>query len=142
MVARFTEREVIALTDQAGSGEVDEAQLGAAIVQAGTEIDSYLGRRYALPLAVGGMPLATAPELLVGICCDIARYRLTSTEVQETEPIRRRYQDALKALKMLADGDLVFGEGPDLVGGSNPNAQGASVRTNARQRVFDGCGGY
>lgn len=143
LVARFSEREAIALSDRTGTGEVDEAQLVAGGLQpASEEIDSYLGRRYALPLAVGGVPMASPPAMLVGICCDIARYRLTGTEVQETDAIRRRYNDALKALQLLADGKAVFAESPDLVGGSNPNAQGASVRTNDRCRVFDHGGGY
>ncbi len=142
-VARFTEREAVMVSDRAGTGLVDEAQLTAGGLQpASEEIDSHLGRRYALPLAVGGVPMASPPAVLVGLCCDIARYRLTGTEVQETDAIRRRYTDAVKALQLLADGKTVFAESPDLVGGSSPNAQGASVRTNERDRMFDRCGGY
>lgn len=142
-VARFTEREAVALSDRAGVGLVDEAQLTAGGLQpASEEIDTFLGRRYALPLAVGGVPMAIPPAVLVGICCDIARYRLTGTEVQETDAIRRRYTDAVKALQLLADGKTVFAEGPDLVGGTNPNAQGASVQTNDRCRVFGREAGY
>lgn len=142
-VARFTEREAIALSDRAGSGVLDEAQLLDGGLQPATdEINGFLGRRYALPLAVGGVPMATPPAVLVGICCDIARYRLTGTEVQETDAIRRRYTDAVKALQLLADGKTVFAESPDLVGGSNPNAQGASVQTNDRSRLFNRCEGY
>ncbi|MGC4076284.1 MAG: DUF1320 domain-containing protein [Rubrivivax sp.] len=142
MIARFTERECIALSDRAGTGVVDEAQLLAGGLQpASDEIDSYLGRRYALPLAVGGVPMSTPPLVLVGLCCDIARYRLTGTEVQETEAIRHRYQDAIAMLKLLADGKTVFAEGPDLVGGTNPNGMGASVKANARCRLF-GPGGH
>ncbi|WP_431287474.1 gp436 family protein [Roseateles chitinivorans] len=146
MVERFTERECIALSDRSGAGVVDEAQLTAGgLVPASDEINIYLGRRYALPLAQGGVPLVSPPAMLVGICCDIARYRLTGTEVQETDPIRRRYKDAVVALQLLADGKAVFAESPDLVGGSNPNAAGASVKSNERRRLFggDGCyGGY
>lgn len=146
MVERFTERECIALSDRTGAGVVDEAQLTAGgLVPASDEINIYLGRRYALPLAQAGVPLASPPAMLVGICCDIARYRLTGTEVQETDPIRRRYKDAIAALQLLADGKAVFAESPDLVGGSNPNAAGASVKANERRRLFggDGCyGGY
>jgi len=137
MVARFTEREVIAITDRDGAGVVDTVQLGKALDDASGEIDSNLGRRYALPLARAGVVLTDTPRLLVGLCCDIARYRLTGTEVQETEAIRNRYRDALKTLKMLADGDMVFAESPDLVTATSPNSPGASVKTNARCREFD-----
>lgn len=146
MIDRFSERECVALSDRTGAGVVDESQLVAGgLVPASEEIDTYLGRRYALPLAIGGVPMASTPAILVGLCCDIARYRLTGTEVQETDAIRRRYKDALAVLQLLADGKNVFAESPDLVGGTNPNAQGASVKSNDRRRVFGpgGCvGGY
>jgi len=142
-VARFTEREAIALSDRAGLGVLDEAQLLDGGLQPATdEINGFLGRRYALPLAVAGVPMVTPPAVLVGLCCDIARYRLTGTEVQETDAIRRRYTDAVKALQLLADGKTVFAESPDLVGGTNPNAQGANVQTNDRERLFNRCEGY
>jgi phage gp36-like protein len=144
MVARFTEREVVAITDRAGAGEVDLVQLGAALVDASAEIDMHLGRRYALPLARAGVVMVTAPTVLVGLCCDIARYRLTGTEVQETEAIRNRYKDATKMLAQLADGSIVLAESPDLVSASNPNSQGAAVQTNERCREFskDSLGTY
>ena len=138
MIDRFTEREVIAITDHANTGEVDTVKLDKALADASGEIDSHLGRRYALPLARGGVVLASQPNLLVGICCDIARYRLTGTEVQETEAIRLRYKDALITLKLLADGLAVFAESPDLVAAGNPNAAGSAVATNERCREFGG----
>lgn len=137
MIARFTEREVIALTDRAGLGVVDTVQLASALVDATGEIDSQLGRRYALPLAQGGVPLAFTPTVLVGLCCDIARYRLSGTEVQETEVIRNRYKDAIRMLGLLADGQAVFAEAPDLVGSGSANAAGSVVRGNHRCRAFD-----
>jgi phage gp36-like protein len=144
MIARFTEREVIALTDRTGAGVVDAVQLADAIAQAGAEIDAHLGRRYQLPLAAGGTPLATPPQILVGLCCDIARYRLTGTEVQETEAIRVRYKDALHMLTKLGNGETVFSESPDLLGAGNANAQGAAVKANQRCRLFPAghAGGY
>ena len=144
MLARFTEREVVALTDTAGTGLVDAEKLGLALVDASAEIDGYIGRRYALPLTRGGAPLPATPQILVGLCCDIARYRLTGTEVQETEAIRARFRDAVKVLMSLGDGSVVFAESPDLLSSGNPNAAGAVVRTNQRDRMFgtDTLGSY
>lgn len=136
MILRFTEREVIAITDRVGAGQVDDVQLGAALDQASTEIDGYIGRRYALPLASGGVPIAPSPTLLVGVCCDIARYRLTGTEVQETEAIRNRYRDAIALLKLLASGEVVLAEAPDLLPATSTNSRGASAVVNDRERVF------
>jgi len=143
-VARFTEREAIALTDRDGIGRVDEVQLGDAIASAGAEIDAHLGKRYALPLAREGVPLASAPLVLVGVCCDIARYRLCGTEVQETDAVRNRYRDALALLKTLASGEAVFAESPDLLPASSANAAGGAVAANERARSFgrDTLGGY
>lgn len=129
MVSRFTLREVIALTDRNNTGAVDEVELGRALTDASGEIDAHLGRRYALPLTAGGQPMSAPPQILIGLCCDIARYRLTGTEVQETEAIRARYKDAINVLKLLAAGDMVFAESPDLVGAGNPNAAGSAVAT-------------
>lgn len=137
MVSRFTEREVVALTDRAGTGMVDAQALGLALVDASAEVDAYLARRYALPLAVQGVALSSVPSILVGACCDIARYRLTGTEVMETESIRNRFRDALKLLQQIADGSLGFAEPLDLVRAGNSNSPAAVTRTNERERLFD-----
>lgn len=136
MVDRFTEREVIAITDRDGTGSVDTVQLDKALVDASGEIDSHIGRRYALPLTKGGLPLVAPPQMLVGVCCDIARYRLTGTEVQETDAIRNRYKDAIKVLELLADGRMVFADPPDLLAAGSSNAAGSAVATNTRCREF------
>lgn len=136
MIERFTEREVLALTDRANTGEIDETRLGAAIEAAGSEIDAHLGRRYTLPLTAAGVVLTTPPLMLTGLCCDIARYRLSGTEVQETDAIRNRYKDAINVLKMLGNGEMVFAEAPDLLPATSPNAGGGTVATNERCRLF------
>ena len=76
------------------------------------------------------------PTVLVGLCCDIARYRLTGTEVQETEAIRTRYKDAVALLKLLASGETGFAEGPDVTT-TAPSTIGAGFsEANERTRVF------
>lgn len=136
MISRFTEREIIAITDRDGTGLVDEVQLGKALADASAEIDSHLGRRYALPLVRSGVALVDSPVMLVGLCCDIARYRLTGTEVQETEAIRNRYRDAVATLKLLASGEVVIPDGPDLAPAGSSIGAGGFVATNERCREF------
>jgi phage gp36-like protein len=92
--AQFGEREVIALTDRDLDGLPDQAVVDAALGIASDEIDAYLVSRYALPLA-------SVPRLLSTLCCDIARYRLTGAEAQETDPSRNRYRDAIKMLEKI-----------------------------------------
>ena len=105
LVARFGTSEVLALTDRANTGAIDASVLTAAFEQAGDEIDAYLGGRYSLPLA-------SVPRLLVGVCCDIVRYRLCGADVSETEPARNRFKDALKLLEQIRDGKLTLGLDP------------------------------
>lgn len=103
MIARFGEAEVIALTDRAGLGTVDDAVLAGALAEADAEIDPYLAPRHVLPLA-------SVPKILTGFACDIARYRLCgSGGVTETEEIRNRYKDAIKFLDSVASGKLGLG---------------------------------
>ena len=103
MIARFSEAEVIALTDRANIGVVDDTVLAGALAEADAEIDPYLAPRHVLPLA-------SVPRILTGFACDIARYRLCgSGGVTETDEIRNRYKDAIKFLESVASGKIGLG---------------------------------
>jgi phage gp36-like protein len=102
MIARFGEDEVIALTDRANLGVIDDAVLNSALAEADAEIDPYLAPRHQLPLA-------SVPKILIGYACDIARYRLCGASVMETEAIRNRYKDAVRFLESVAAGKLGLG---------------------------------
>lgn len=125
MIARFGEREVRILTDRENMGLIDAAVLTYALTQADAEIDGYLQGRYALPLA-------EVPTLLVGIACDVARYRLAGTDIRETDPIRMRYKDAAKLLTSISKGELNLG----LSAGGQPAPEAGSVRVVEGARVF------
>lgn len=66
-----------------------------AIQDATEEINGYIGGRYALPLP-------NVPSNLERMACDIARYRLYFQ--QPTEEVRKRYEDAISFLKLVATG--------------------------------------
>jgi phage gp36-like protein len=125
MVAAFGEREVVALTDRDLLGVIDTSVLMAAIELAGDEIDAYLNGRYALPLV-------NPPRLLTRLACDIARYRLSGSEAQETEPSRNRYKDAVKTLTMIKGGELTMG----LNQAQQEVPERATVRIVNGQRTF------
>ena len=99
LTTRFTESELIQLTDRAQVGEIDTDVLTAAISDATSEIDDYLSKRYPLPITD-----LTALARLVRICCDIARYVLYDDHA--TEHVIRRYGEAVSYLKAVAAGDL------------------------------------
>ena len=128
MIARFSEAEVIALTDRGDLGVIDDAVLAGALEEADAEIDPYLAPRYKLPLA-------NVPRILTGFACDIARYRLCGTGgVTETEEIRNRYKDAVKFLESVANGKI--GLGLDAANNVAPSAN--TVQFSAPgARVFD-----
>ena len=97
-VVRIGERESIELTDREMIGVVDEDLLQVALADSSSQIDGYLGGRYKLPLA-------TVPQNLVRICCDLARYHLTSkSSVTMTEEVENRYKFCLKELENISKG--------------------------------------
>lgn len=113
----YGEAEIIALSDRAGVGTADEALITDALTRAGSEADSYLSRRYSLPLA-------EVPPVLKTVVCDIARHLLTGGPTSETDPIEERYKRAVAWLSDVAAGqaDLPIprpesGAGPEFSSG-------------------------
>lgn len=102
MVSEFGESEVLALTDRDNLGMIDSGLLADRLEKASGEIDSYLVKRYAVPLAV-------VSPLIVTYCCDIARYRLSGAQVAEVETVRNRYKDAVRFFEAVRDGKIDLG---------------------------------
>ena len=127
MEARFGAREVIALTDRDLTGAVDDAVLQQALKDADAEISGYLVGRYTLPFTA-------VPAVLVGYACDIARYRLTGTDVTCTEDIESRYSKAVKYLTLVGRGDLSLGIDVSGVTVGATAENGAAVRVSPGRR--------
>lgn len=100
MIDRYGEASLVRIADRDGDREIDTGLLESKIETASSAIDSYLGTRYAVPIA-------SPPPLLVNICCDIAHYQLFDTNVLEL--VKERYQDALKLLRDIANGKATLG---------------------------------
>lgn len=106
LVELFGEPEIIALSrlhDPAGM-TIDTVRVNAAIAYAEDEINSYIGLRYT-------SPFTSVPIVLGGKAADIARYQLDS--IHPREDVRKRYEDAIKWLILVASGkiDLSLGAG-------------------------------
>ncbi len=97
LIDRFTEAELVQLTDAADVGVIDAAVVSKAIADASSLIDSYVRSRYPLPLL-------SVPGDLERIACDIARFYLFADSVPDA--VKYRYEDAMKWLKQLAAGVL------------------------------------
>ena len=117
LVERFGFEEVAQRTNRFDGRSIDEAVLARALADAGAEIDAYLVRRYALPLA-------STPGLLVRLCADLARYQLCGDKVPDS--VRQRYVDAVAVLKRLATGEV------QLAGVAAVPAAGAGAAVAAR----------
>ena len=102
LTAQFGETEVIAISDRNRDGVADMLVVEGALQRASDTMDSYLAARYPLPLEV-------VPQLLVAICCTIARYELLGADVTETEVARNRHKDALLMLEQIRNGRLDIG---------------------------------
>ncbi|MOA13986.1 hypothetical protein D3C78_1340600 [compost metagenome] len=81
---------------------IDAGVIEQATADATAEIDSYVGTRHRLPLAV-------IPEVLVRLCGDIALYRLSAEAGSGTEEKRTRYEDAVALLRRIASGEVSLG---------------------------------
>lgn len=125
--ARYGAEEVLQLADRNGDGLADTGVIEQALADAGAEIDGYLGSRYQLPLA-------NAPQVINVYACDIARYRLYASAA--TEEVRNRYQDALKFLKLAAEGKVMIG--PAANGAAPLSAGGAEMQSGGRVFGRDG----
>lgn len=101
MVDRYGTAEVLRAADRDGDGVADTEAVERAIADATEEIDSYLSRRYKLPLV-------TVPGLVARIAGDIVMYRLSADPGSYTEEKRERYEDAVRQLKALASGDTLL----------------------------------
>ncbi len=78
---------------------LDEEKIRQAISDADAEIDSFLSRRYPLPLAV-----TEIPRPLQRVALSLAFYWLSERDNQVTELIQKRYDDAIKTLREMASG--------------------------------------
>jgi len=102
LVARYGMDTILVASDRDQDGVIDAGVIEQATADASAEIDSYVG-------ALHRLPLASVPEVLVRLCCDIALYRLSMDAGSGTEEKRTRYEDAVALLRRIASGDVSLG---------------------------------
>ncbi|MDX2008257.1 MAG: DUF1320 domain-containing protein [Meiothermus sp.] len=123
--------------------EAGEARIGKALVQAESEVNSYVALKYALPLA-------DVPEALKTATTDIAVYRLfkrrgirpgTADEVVQTD-----YRNAVAWLRDIASGKATLTASGGGQGGDDAAlpVAGQAAKVTAAERVFsrDKLGGF
>lgn len=110
----------------------DTDKLARACEDATNLINGYLGSRYTLPLS-------SVPDMVKAWAADIARYRLW--DERAPEEVRRRYDDCLDQLRLVANGTIALPPGSD---GNKPDAGGVAFGGYSACRVFtsDTLAGY
>lgn len=122
---RFDADELLDLAPlKTDATKLDMLRLSKACDDASEEIDSYAGRRYALPIK-------SCSAVLVGYACDIARYRLHTDRMPEN--VRKRYEDAIKWLGDVAAGRVVL-VGADLISSAS---SGATIVVKQAATIFN-----
>lgn len=99
MIDRYGAEAVVTSADRHGDGSIDDTALSTALADASSEIDSYLSRRYSVPLA-------SPPESIVHACCVLALYKVSSDPGTTTDEKRQRYEDVISWLEKVAKGDV------------------------------------
>lgn len=94
------------LTDDAGSGAPDEVVAGEALGGAEGEANSFLARRYAVPVEAADEPEVAA--LLKSMALDLAEYRLHARRGHVPEDVRVKCEAALRWLQLVAAGQAVL----------------------------------
>lgn len=90
-----------ALTSVTRDGDSDASALDRAGVAASSEMDSYLGVNYTVPLT-------TVPDIVVRFCVDMLIYLASMDAGTGTDEKRKRYEDAIAWCKRISSGDAVL----------------------------------
>lgn len=120
MLKKFGERQLIELTDNETpyTGQINMDKLDAANEEANSEVDGYISRF---------LPLQTIPPFLINIACNLSRFHACTTMMTENDPIKIKYDNSIKTLKLINKGELSLGGTP---------AGSKSVPTSADNVVF------
>ncbi len=116
--------ELAELTAESGDSP-DYAVVDGAIEQAAAEIDSYLGVKYAVPLA-------PVPVQVKALAVDLAIYQLYSRRSVVPGVRRQNYADAVAFLQQAAAGQVVV-EG---TGGEAPSQSREVTHLGSAARLF------
>jgi len=130
LIDRFSEDELIQLTDRHNLGVIDDNVLNRAIEDASTEMDGYLSRF--------NYTADTLPESLEPLACNIARYYLYDDA--PSDHIITRYNNAIKYLEKVNKGTLTIGkteQGVEVASVDLPEMQsGGTVFSRDKSRDF------
>lgn len=106
LTGELSEVELMQLTDDERIGAINVSRVAEEIDNACTEIDTFLGARYTVPLA---LPL---PGSVKGWAVKIAVYLLYLRRHRVPPDVRIAYEDVIARLKDVRDGKMSLGIEP------------------------------
>lgn len=130
LIDRFGQAELDQVADATGTGALDITRINRALGDADAEIDAALRGRYSLPLA-------SVPDLVQRVACDLARESLY--EDMPTEVVKDRAKRAREQLAAIAKGLMVIDATPAPVEESSAGL--VEIVTGRRTSPFVGFGG-
>lgn len=124
IIDRYGEDILLTSFDPDNTGSEDNDIINQALDDASSEIDSYVGSIY-------DVPLATTPDIIVARCVDMAVYLGSFRTDTMTENKENRYKQATAWLLLVAKGTIQLG----LEAEPSTKAGGAVV-SNSAERTF------
>ena len=103
---RMSNAVYIQLTDDAGTGIADEAKVTEARMAAECEVNSYLGRRYQVPVDVD--VFTELQPLLRSVTLDLAEYRLHARRPAVPADVAAKRAAAVDWLGKIANGTALL----------------------------------
>lgn len=131
MQARFEERQLIQLTDQAQVGAIDIAKIDQVLISADTLITGYIATRHRDTAALAGHPILT------DIACDYAMSLLWKSDLPDW--VKDRRKDAIAKLDKISAGTIKLDQGEETAA-----ARPGQILTSGPDRQFgrDSLRGY
>ncbi len=120
--ARFGAQEILELTDRNADNVADAGVLENAIADAGAVIDTFVAKRYDLPLS-------SVPAALVKTACDLVRYALHKEDPPDR--VAAAQKDAMAFLRDIAAGKAVLD-----IAGAEPAGAENEILIGGDARIF------
>ncbi len=121
----------VQLTDDTGTGSADTDKVDEARLGAEGEVNSYLGRRYQVPIDLAQH--AEVADVLKSFVLDLAEYRLHARRPPVPGAVSNKRNQAIAWLDRVARADVVL---PSVDPIQENSARGVSAETSSNERFF------
>jgi len=130
ILKQLAESALIELTDDEGTGSVNDDVVNRAIADSDATIEAYCARRYKIPLS-------SVPDKVRQVGVDIDIYNLYSRKGDVIPDLRNdRYKEAIRLLEKISEGKISLGLQPP----PDPPAEGdypGGSKVSVRDKDFD-----